>query len=98
MQLAFFQRLLTCGECNTKKILEILANIAMRIGKSRHITERAARQLAINRTVIAAMDTPVSPDDEYHWQEKAWVDARVKIEKALQNIDAVERELGHTHN
>ena len=116
MQLAFFQRLLSCGECNTKKILEILANIAMqtcppettptvqagatemRLGKSRHITERAARQLAINRAVITAMDTPVSPDAEYYWQEKARFDARAKIEKALQNIDAAERELVHTHN
>jgi len=116
MQLVFFQRLLTCGDCNTKKILEILANIPMqtcptettptvqagvtemRLGKSRHITERAAIQLAANRTIIAAMDTPVSPDDEYRWQEKAWVDARAEIEKALQNIDAAERELGDTHN
>ena len=111
-QLVFFQRLLSCGECNTENILEILANIAtqtglesataMRLGRSRHMTaeelERAAVQIAANRKTIIEMSIPLSPDDEYEWQEKAWADAWFKIEKASQYIDAAERELGHTHN
>ena len=120
MRLVFLQRLLSCGECNTENILEILANTAMqrcssqttqtvlesatamRLGRSRHMTaqelERAAVQLAVNRDRIMAMDIPLSPDDEYKWQEKAWDDARLQIEEASHNIDAAERELGHTHN
>ena len=107
-QLVFFQRLLSCGECNTENILEILANIATqtvlesatatRLGRSRDMTEEELKRAAANREMIRQMKIPLSPDDEYKWQEKAWVDAWFKIEEASHNIDAAERELGHTHN